>query len=260
MGRKKRQLSGRALLRADIEEAQTRTTNNRLAAEYLGVTYETYMRYAKTYGLWKTTYTHRRTTTLNGGAPLSVRLKDIFEGKHPRYDRERLKYRLILNNLLPECCAICGFEGHRKFDKRSPLVITFKDGNSRNMKLSNMEFMCYNCIFMHSRAKLAQSPPKVRWMLDHCDDEDTRPRTLVATMEAVKNTMDRERLEVPPDDPEYMEYDDIITATKIEGISEKEFAKLRDEIMSSILRDEYEETDDVESNDDNPEDDVYSPR
>jgi hypothetical protein len=147
----------------DILRAMRHTKSNRAAARYLGCDYSTYKKYSKLYkdnetgktlfdshlnqagrGIRKHLYGGRNVKDL---APLL----DILEGRIDvaNYTPDILKARLIEEGFLVEECASCGFNERRVIDYRVPLVLNFKDKNNRNWLKENLEFLCYNCYFLH---------------------------------------------------------------------------------------------------------------
>lgn len=77
-------------------------------------------------------------------------LLDILNGIIPyeKYDIRRIRYRLCEEGYLKEECSHCGFNEMRVTDYKIPLMLTFKDGNKRNLSLDNLEMNCYNCYFL----------------------------------------------------------------------------------------------------------------
>lgn len=139
----------RPLLKKEIEDAQSKTKSGAEASRYLGVSYNTYTKYAKLYGI------HEKHLNQSGiGIPkfrihdATYPLKDILDGKHPTYGIKKLKKRLIKAGYFEEKCQLCGFDEKRVTDFKSPLMLTFVDGNSANHKLENMKLLCYNCCFL----------------------------------------------------------------------------------------------------------------
>ena len=65
------------------------------------------------------------------------------------YSVEKLKTRLLYENLLAPECQKCGFREPRVLDYKLPLILSFKDGNKSNWLLENLEFLCYNCYFLY---------------------------------------------------------------------------------------------------------------
>ena len=123
------------------------------AARYLGVGYDRYKKYAVIYNLFDK---HLNPTGKGipkgfGARASSIKLKDIFANKHPGYSLIRLKHRMIARNLLPEECALCGFKEKRITDSKTPLILTFRNG-MRDFTVTNIELLCYNCIFLTTGA------------------------------------------------------------------------------------------------------------
>lgn len=142
------------ILRTQIEEAQRHTKSNMEAARWLGVNYKRYKQYAELYGLFERHLNMKGVGTDKGFAarPTSIPLREILDNKHPTYSRRKLKNRLIARGKLKEQCAVCGFDERRITDNRLPLVLSFKDNDPTNMRLENLELLCYNCMFLTTGA------------------------------------------------------------------------------------------------------------
>jgi len=138
----------RPLLQSEIERAQEDTLSGQQAARYLNVHYQTYKKYAKRYGIFE----KHKSTGANipkakiGGNYFS--LINILAGKHPNYNTNRLKQRLLKSGLMAEECMLCGYTEKRVQDYKAPLMLVYKDGNSRNHLKENLELLCYNCAFL----------------------------------------------------------------------------------------------------------------
>jgi hypothetical protein len=61
---------------------------------------------------------------------------------------DKFKRRLIQEAILAEECSCCEFKEQRVSDYRVPLLINFKNGNKRDWKRENLEFLCYNCYYL----------------------------------------------------------------------------------------------------------------
>lgn len=145
---------GKPILRAEIEEAQRNTNSNTSAAKWMGIGYNTYRKYAKLYNLFDS---HLNPTGIGidkgwGKKPSTIPIREILEGKHPKYSLAKLKNRLIARKKLEKKCYLCGFNEERITDKQVPLMLSFKDGNRTNMALDNLELLCYNCMFLTTGA------------------------------------------------------------------------------------------------------------
>lgn len=149
-GTLKRGLGSRQLLESEIREAQGKSRSAKDTARTLGVSYNTYKKYAKMYGIFDIDYNptnvpiERRLKLTVGKYPLS----EILQGKYPNYPITKLKRRLIKNDVFPECCTACGFDEVRVTDGKAPLLLDFLDGNWQNHRLENLRFLCYNCFFL----------------------------------------------------------------------------------------------------------------
>ena len=133
------------ILQKDIEAAWTQVNSAMAVARYLNVSYKTYKKYARLYGIHKTNQHAYSTRRKKRGA---WGLDTILDGGHPNYDRTKLKLRLIAAGYLPEKCNLCGFDEKRIGDGKVPLLLIYKDGDNRNIKLDNLELRCYNCSFL----------------------------------------------------------------------------------------------------------------
>lgn len=153
VGSSNRGRKAKPILKSAIEEAQRHTNSNRQAAIYLGVAYPTYKRYAKIYGIFDR---HANplglgTTKGFGKRPSTISLRDIFANKHPEYSMIRLKYRMVARNMLDEKCGVCGFSEKRITDKKTPLMLTFKN-QIGDFSRDNLHLKCYNCMFLTTGA------------------------------------------------------------------------------------------------------------
>lgn len=147
--RSKRGLGANPLLESEILEAQENSRSAAEAARVLGVSYNTYKKYAKQYGIFE------NLINPDGiGIPKGVKgsnmakIEDILEGKHPNYPLWKLKKRLLLGGYFLEECAVCGFNERRLTDHRVPLIMDFLDGDTHNHKHENIRMLCYNCHFL----------------------------------------------------------------------------------------------------------------
>jgi hypothetical protein len=136
------------LLRTKVEEAIKNTRSNNQAARYLGVSVMTYKKYASLYGLWDQHNNKKGVGITKGFIKNAIKLEDVFAGKYPKYSLVRLKHRMVARKLLKEECSVCGFDERRITDRKSPLIITFKDGDRNNYAKDNLHLVCYNCMFL----------------------------------------------------------------------------------------------------------------
>lgn len=142
----------RMLLESEIMAAQSISKTEAEAARKLGVSFMTYRKYAKMYGLYG-----RVVNAAGKGIAKPIKNEDsgkyplnqILEGKFPKYNTNRLKTRLIRCNRIEQKCNKCGFCEKRISDNQVPLLLNYIDGNSKNKLKDNLELLCYNCFFLY---------------------------------------------------------------------------------------------------------------
>ena len=148
--RTKRGLGARPLLESEIRDIQKKARSAAEAAKLLGVSYNTYKKYAREYGIFE---------DLKNPHGLGIRkgtqstqgfhsLNDIISGKFPNYPVWKLKKRLLMSGYVEEKCSNCGFEERRITDHKVPLVLDFLDGNRKNHNYDNLRMLCFNCSFL----------------------------------------------------------------------------------------------------------------
>lgn len=140
------------LSKEQIQAAQAKTKSNMAAARYLHVSYQHYKKWAKLYKLFDG---HKNQA--GKGIPKFLRgpkkmphMLEIIEGRiaASSFDPNKLKYALIEQGYLLEECAICKFKERRVLDYKMPLLLHFKDNNSNNYSLDNVQLLCYNHYFL----------------------------------------------------------------------------------------------------------------
>ena len=146
----KRGLGARPILESQIKAAQAKSLSARQAAKTLGISYNTYKKYAKLYGIFedlKNPYgvgIERNVGIRNN----KYNIEDLIDGKHLHYPIHKFKNKLFDSGYLPKVCGSCGFSEERVSDGKMPLLIDFLDGNLNNRKLDNIRPRCYNCFFL----------------------------------------------------------------------------------------------------------------
>lgn len=148
--RTKRGLGARPLLESQIKAAQEKCKSAFEAARLLGVSYNTYKKYAKLYGIFEDLK-----NPYGIGIEKAKKIKnkkyhidDIIDGKHLHYPLHKFKNKLFDSGYVPKVCSSCGFSEERITDGKMPLLIDFLDGNLNNRKLDNIRPLCYNCFFL----------------------------------------------------------------------------------------------------------------
>ena len=122
-----------------VLEASQTTQSATAAAAKLGVKYDTYKKYALKYECFNTNQSGKGLSRKRPAIPLS----DILEGKHPQYQSNKLRLRLLKENIFEHKCQECGLAEWNKV--AIPLELEHVDGDSNNHKLDNLALLCPNC-------------------------------------------------------------------------------------------------------------------
>ena len=110
------------------------------AAASLGIQYDTYRRYAKKHGVWKTNQSGKGLTK---NKQSSISTESILKGEQPQYQRHGIKRRLFAEGLKFERCEMCGISewlGHK-----IGLELDHINGDSHDHRLNNLRILCPNC-------------------------------------------------------------------------------------------------------------------
>lgn len=140
------------LTKSEVEHANAQTRSCAAAARYLRVSYDTYKKWAKLYGLFEAQKNEAGVGIPNPGGVTrgAYSLKSIvIEGEHPGYDLGKLKTRLIKAGWKAEECERCGHNERRIDDELVPLVLRLRDDDEQNVLWENLEMVCYNCSFLY---------------------------------------------------------------------------------------------------------------
>ncbi len=136
-----------------ILEAQKHTKSNMEASRWLGVTYNTYRKYAKTYDVFEQHLNKEGFGVKKGWATYKVPVDDIITGKRKppaRWSHKVLKKRLVEDGYFQEECHNCSYNETNIKTNNVCLSIDFKDGNHDNFKLDNLRFLCPNCYLSYN--------------------------------------------------------------------------------------------------------------
>lgn len=140
------------LSKEQVVAAQGKTLSNLAASRYLHVSYQHYKKYAKMYNLFE-----GHLNQCGKGVPKFIKgtkkmpaMLEIIEGRisSAHFSPAKLKYSLIEQAYLLEECAVCKFNEKRVLDYKTPLLLHFKDKNSNNYSLDNIQLLCYNHYFL----------------------------------------------------------------------------------------------------------------
>jgi hypothetical protein len=158
----------RQLLQSEIEEAQQGTVNESQARRKLGVSRNTYVKYATLYGIYNPKPFIKGKRAIfdpnRGKYPLAA----ILEGKHPNVSIWTVKDKLLRSGIKKIECELCGYHERRIGDNKIPLLLNHMDDDITNHKLDNLKLMCLNCTFMAGRGYIRKGKFKLDadWMQD----------------------------------------------------------------------------------------------
>jgi hypothetical protein len=140
----------RPLLQSEIEEAKTHSVFAAAQARYLGVSHETYKKYAKMYGIYEPRPNEKGKRNLyspsRGKYPLERILSGEFNG-NPAVTNWMVRDKVIRGNIFPPKCNICGYDKRRIGDNKICILLDHKDGNTSNFIKDNLQLLCLNCTF-----------------------------------------------------------------------------------------------------------------
>tara|TARA_B100000519_G_scaffold44886_1_gene35760 strand:- start:63 stop:680 length:618 start_codon:yes stop_codon:yes gene_type:complete len=119
------------------------------AALYMGVSKNTFKKYAKQYGVWspkKSSKGIRRSFTGN----FSHDLQKILEGKNPNpYREDTLLTKAIKDGYMKCQCSNCSAD-FSHMTTQPPLILDFLDKDTNNTTIDNLRALCFNCIYVLS--------------------------------------------------------------------------------------------------------------
>lgn len=152
------------LTEREIRYAMSKTNSNTQAAEFLNVSYPTWRKYARMYldkETGKTLFELHKNIGQKGIQKRRVGrfkskefneardwLEKVLNGEQKAPATWKYKYFLLREGLYQEECMECGFNERRITDYKVPLLLCYKDGNSKNGHRDNIIFVCYNCYFL----------------------------------------------------------------------------------------------------------------
>lgn len=165
LGKKLFRLNGsksRSITKEEIENAYSKSSSAKQAARRLGVSYPTFKRKAREFGIFRTPGLDRRSdinlkppvNPFKGKAPLN----EILAGKHPDVKPHVIKDKLIRSDLKKCECENCGYKDRRFTDGKIPLLLNFEDGDRTNHKIENLIILCYNCTFTCGKGYISRGP------------------------------------------------------------------------------------------------------
>ena len=148
--RLKRGMGSIPLMEGEILNVQSKARSALECSRLLGVSYQTYKKYAKLYGIFDNCLnpTGLGISKGKGAAGGEYTPEKLLNGAHPGYPDYKFKKRLIDTGYLEEKCSLCGFEERRISDHKVPLALNYKDEDNKNRNWDNLELLCLNCFFL----------------------------------------------------------------------------------------------------------------
>ena len=113
------------------------------AASKLGIKYETFRIHAKRLNVFVKNPSGKGTNKPKIDGIGKISLREILDGKHPSYQTNKLRIRLIKEGIKKEKCEVCGITEWN--NKKVSFELEHKDGNSNNHLLDNLMILCPNC-------------------------------------------------------------------------------------------------------------------
>ena len=158
--KKKNPFRSKPIPKSRIQWAIQSTLSIRAAAQYLGVAYNTFKKYAIIYDVFEQNKNQAGVgVTSKGNTGWGIKIQDLFEGKHPNYPHWKLQERVIRDGYIKQACSNCDYDDYRDVDMRGPYIINFLDGDPTNHSLDNIALLCYNCFFiMKPTGKMLNTP------------------------------------------------------------------------------------------------------
>lgn len=123
-----------------VIEAANSTKSATAAAAKLDIKYDTYKKYAIKYDCFITNQSGQGIAKPSG---TKIPLEEIIVGKHPQYQSNKLRIRLLEEGYFDPKCYSCNLTTW--LGKDIPLELEHIDGNSSNHLLNNLTLLCPNC-------------------------------------------------------------------------------------------------------------------
>ena len=131
-----------------ILESHKNTKSAAGASRWLGVTYNTYKKWASYYGVFDNHKNQSGFGVKKGWATYKIPLEDILSGERTfpkNYSFAVLKKRLIEEGYFQEECSSCGYNEFNLLTEKICLSLDFIDGNNKNLSIENLRLLCPNC-------------------------------------------------------------------------------------------------------------------
>jgi 5-methylcytosine-specific restriction endonuclease McrA len=124
----------------EIVEACKSSFSMAEAASKVGIHFNTFRRKAIKLGVYSPNQSGKGISKPNS---TKIPLQEILEGKHPYYQTNKLRKRLIKEGIKKEECEECHITDWN--NKRVAFELEHMDGDRTNHKLENLKILCPNC-------------------------------------------------------------------------------------------------------------------
>lgn len=141
----------RPILKSEILEAKSHSVSEGGAARWMGISFDTYKRYAKLYDIYDPKPTIKGKRGIFDPNRGKYPLNEILQGKHPNVSIWTVKDKLLRSGIKKLECEVCGYNQRRLGDNKLPLLLNHMDDDIHNHKLENLKIMCFNCTFVAGR-------------------------------------------------------------------------------------------------------------
>ena len=140
--------AAKQMTKTNINAAIQSTQSMSQAAIYLGVSYNTFTKYAKQYDLLKPLKSSKGIRKSHNGQ-FTHDIKAILEGKNPNpYREQTLLSKAIKEGYIAPCCSNCNQDfSEYNMRKDPPLILDFLDKNPQNTQIHNLRALCFNCVY-----------------------------------------------------------------------------------------------------------------
>jgi hypothetical protein len=115
----------------------------RKAADFAEMPYRTFIERAKKLNIYNPNQSGKGTKKPNTGNSSRIPLEEILDGKHPQYQTNHLRKRLLVEGLMENKCSECGIEEWN--GKQIVNELDHIDGISDNHLKENLRLLCPNC-------------------------------------------------------------------------------------------------------------------
>jgi hypothetical protein len=140
------------LTKNKILESQKHTKSNMAAARWIGVSYNTYKKWAKFYDVFDQHLNPKGIGVKKGWATYKISLDKVFEtGELPKsWSHKVFKKNLINDGYLEEECSSCSYSEVNVSTETICLALDFIDDIHKNFKQDNIRLLCPNCYLSYN--------------------------------------------------------------------------------------------------------------